>query len=70
MGLEQLRKSTIKDIPLLKPPDKGYVVVGSSNTTITNGIFLIKLDPVGKMTWTQLFKKGEYYFGDHFGSNT
>ncbi len=28
----------------------------------------MKLDPVGKMTWTQLFKKGEYYFGNHIST--
>ena len=53
---------------IIETPDKGYVVVGSSNTTITNGIYLMKLDPVGKMTWTQLFKKGEYYFGNHIST--
>ena len=60
--------STYEGYSIIETPDKGYVVVGSSNTTITNGIYLRKLDPVGKMTWTQLFKKGEYYFGNHISS--
>jgi hypothetical protein len=57
--------STYEGYSIIETPDKGYVIAGSSNTTITNGIFLMKLDPVGKTTWTQLFKKGEYYSGNY-----
>ena len=60
--------STYEGYSIIETPDKGYVVVGSSNTTITNGIFLRKLDPVGKTTWTQLFKKGEYYYGNYLSA--
>lgn len=60
--------STYEGYSIIETPDNGYVVVGSSNTTITNGIYLRKLDPVGKTTWTQLFKKGEYYFGNYISS--
>jgi hypothetical protein len=50
---------------IIETRDKGYLVAGSSNTTITNGIFLRKLDPDGKTIWTQRFNKGEYYFGNY-----
>ncbi len=53
---------------IIETPDKGYVVAGSSNTTITSGIFLMKLDPVGKKTWTHIFKKGEYYHGSYIST--
>jgi hypothetical protein len=50
---------------IIETPDKGYIVAGSSNNTLTNGIFLRKLDPAGKTIWTQTFKKGDYYYGSH-----
>ncbi len=31
--------STYEGYSIIETPDKGYVVVGSSNTTITNGIY-------------------------------
>ena len=49
---------------LTETTDKGYIIVGSSNTTATNGILLRKFDSVGKTTWTQLFKKGDFYSGN------
>jgi hypothetical protein len=57
--------STYDGYSIIETRDKGYIVAGSSNTSITNGIFLRKLDPAGKTTWTQLFNKGEYYFGNY-----
>jgi len=60
--------STYEGYSIIETPDKGYVIAGSPNTTITNGIFLRKLDPVGKTTWTQLFKKGEYYDGNYISA--
>jgi hypothetical protein len=60
--------STFEGNSIIETPDQGYVVVGSSNTTITNGIFLRKLDPRGKPTWTQQFKKGEYYYGNYIST--
>lgn len=53
---------------IIETPDNGYVIAGSSNTTIKGGIFLMKLDPVGKKTWTQIFKNGEYYHGSYISS--
>ena len=57
-----------EEYSLIETPDKGYVVAGSPNTTITNGIFLMKLDPFGKKTWTQNYQKGEYYHGNHIST--
>jgi hypothetical protein len=57
--------STYEGYSIIETQDKGYIVVGSSNTTNTNGIFLRKLDPAGKTILTQLFKKGEYYQGNY-----
>ncbi len=36
--------STYEGYSIIETQDKGYIVVGSSNTTNTNGIFLRKLD--------------------------
>ena len=57
--------STYDGNSIIETRDNGYIIAGSSNTTITNGIFLRKLDPTGKTTWTQLFNKGEYYIGNY-----
>ena len=46
---------------LVETQDKGYVVSGTANSTLTKGIFLLKLDPSGKETWTNTFNKSEYY---------
>ncbi len=62
--------STYDGNSIIETRDKGYIIVGSSNTTITNGIFLRKLDPAGKTTWTQLFNKGEYYIRKLYQHNT
>jgi len=53
---------------IIETEDKGFIVAGSSNTTLINGIFLRKFDPAGKMIWTQTFKKGDYYYGSHISS--
>ena len=58
--------SNYEGYSIIETPDKGYVIVGSSNTS--NGIFLRKLDPVGKTTWTQQFKKGQYYYGNYIST--
>jgi hypothetical protein len=57
--------STYEGYSIIETQDKGYIVVGSSNTTNTNGIFLRKLDPAGKTILTKLFKKGDYYQGNY-----
>lgn len=48
---------------IIETPDKGYVVTGSSNNSIANGIFLQKFDQSGKKLWARTFSKGEYYQG-------
>ena len=53
---------------IIETEDKGFIVAGSSNTTLINGIFLRKFDPAGKTIWTQTFKKGDYYYGSHISS--
>jgi hypothetical protein len=55
--------NTYDGYSLVETADRGYVIVTTSNSTITNGIFLTKLDLNGKTTWTQQFKKGRYYYG-------
>jgi hypothetical protein len=50
---------------IIETEDKGFIVAGSSNNTLINGIFLRKLDHAGKTIWTQTFKKGDYYYGSH-----
>jgi hypothetical protein len=44
---------------VIETPDKGFAIVGSSNNTLTNGIFLLKLDQSGKKTWMRVFRNGE-----------
>ena len=44
---------------VIETPDKGFAVVGSSNTSLTNGIFLLKLDQSGKKSWMRVFRNGE-----------
>jgi len=56
--------NTSEGYSVIETQDNGYIVVGSTNTTNTNGIFLRKLDSAGKTTLTQLFKKGDYYYGN------
>jgi len=58
--------SSYEGYSIIETPDKGYVVVVSSNTS--NGISLMKLDPVGKMTWIQQFNKGQYYAGNYIST--
>ena len=53
---------------IIETPDKGYVVVGSSNSSIANGIFLLKFDQYGKKIWAREFKKGEYYHGNYIST--
>ena len=57
-----------KGYSIIETEDKGFIVAGSSNTTLINGIFLRKFDPAGKTIWTQTFKKGDYYYGSHISS--
>jgi hypothetical protein len=58
--------SSYEGYSIIETPDNGYVVAGSSNTS--NGISLMKLDPVGKMTWIQQFNKGQYYAGNYIST--
>jgi hypothetical protein len=44
---------------VIETPDKGFAVVGSSNTSLTNGILLLKLDQSGKKSWMRVFRNGE-----------
>jgi hypothetical protein len=46
---------------IVETQDKGYIVAGEANSTIMNGIFLMKLDPAGKKAWTHTFNKAEHY---------
>ena len=68
MGRRRETVNPYERCSIIETPDKGYVVVGSSNSSIANGIFLLKFDQFGKKIWAREFKKGEYYHGNYIST--